>query len=480
MTEFMITAEKMNEKIRLPKKYDFAMIFACPTPWLFESNFGPFKANDFTIYPDRHFTHLPPKHIFNCYFGDIPFIVLTEVYGGTVMAATLEDLHHYGINKVFGVSFVGSLTGEHSIGDNVFLSSALGEKGVTADYVDLKEGECLDILNDFSEFDYQKCRVWTTNAFYRQSKQKVDNAKSHGCNVVNMETAPFYAVCKVKNMRGYNYATITDVYGEKWDNKLSETVNVTDGIANQSQERLIKSIIYNECDDNLIPYKIRLKNMMGPLGLCKSHDYNHFIKVFDNARDALRHEKVGQRQRRAILLAALLHDVDDKKLFPNNRNNENARRIMHGDQPEFIEIVIRMINLVSSSANGDSMVEDELALIPRYADRIEALGLIGIQRCYLFTKTIGNPIITDRTPRVRTIEQLWKVASEERYRSYKGKSESFIDHFYDKLLRLSQFPIKNEFLVRRGNEEGRIMVDFIIKFFSEENKDNETFIKSFL
>lgn len=39
-------------------------------------------------------------------------------------------------------------------------------------------------------------------------------------------------------------------------------------------------------------------------------------------------------------------------------------------------------------------------------------------------------------------EEIWALATEERYNSYKGKSVSMIDHYYDKLSRLSTFQLE--------------------------------------
>jgi hypothetical protein len=63
-----------------------------------------------------------------------------------------------------------------------------------------------------------------------------------------------------------------------------------------------------------------------------------------------------------------------------------------------------MINLVSASKNGNNIPIDaqyypEL-LWPRYADRVEAIGKIGIIRCYLYNMHKTNrPLFVESTPR---------------------------------------------------------------------------------
>ena len=42
------------------------------------------------------------------------------------------------------------------------------------------------------------------------------------------------------------------------------------------------------------------------------------------------------------------------------------------------------------------------------------------------------------TPRAKTEEELWAIATPERFAAYVGASDSMVDHFYDKLLHLNQ------------------------------------------
>ncbi len=93
----------------------------------------------------------------------------------------------------------------------------------------------------------------------------------------------------------------------------------------------------------------------------------------------------------ACRLAALLHDADDKKYFPATCTSyANAERIAHhaGAPRPVVAEVLRMIDWVSCSHNGnqcppEARLEPEL-LWPRWADRLEAVGEIGVARCYLY------------------------------------------------------------------------------------------------
>ena len=64
-------------------------------------------------------------------------------------------------------------------------------------------------------------------------------------------------------------------------------------------------------------------------------------------------------------------------------------------------------------------------LIPRYADRLEAIGPIGIKRCYLYTLSTKSPLFTPETLRPTSVESIMEE-SRRRYPLYKGNSLSMV------------------------------------------------------
>jgi len=209
------------------------------------------------------------------------------------------------------------------------------------------------------------------------------------------------------------------------------------------------------------------------------HGIEHAKQVLNNAIKAIEVSTyvLTSEQIESVLLAALLHDADDRKFFLTHLNNENLRLVLFDKTNEFINSVIDMVNLVSSSKNGDSIPQEiigsEWKLIPRYADRLEAIGLIGIERCYIYSKRSNMPLYLEDTPKPKTEEELWSIATNERYQAYNGNSKSMIDHYYDKLLRLTFFPIQNKYFDEQCNIRRRPLVDFILKFSKNEKITNE-------
>jgi len=217
------------------------------------------------------------------------------------------------------------------------------------------------------------------------------------------------------------------------------------------------------------------------------HGIDHAKKVMYHAWRAIQEYDLSKEDQMAVLLAALLHDADDGKFFPDHKNYENLRKILQqtGKSTDFIENVVQMVSIVSSSKNGDTIptyvVGREWMLVPRYADRIEAIGIIGIERCYTYTKNVSRlPLYLETTPRATTEETIWKIATPERYNEYKGKSLSMIDHYYDKLLRLATFPIKNKYFDDECSKRRQPLIDLLLQFGrngSITGEEIEEFIK---
>jgi uncharacterized protein len=203
----------------------------------------------------------------------------------------------------------------------------------------------------------------------------------------------------------------------------------------------------------------------------KGHGLDHALAVLKHAERALAVElEPSADERLAVRLAALLHDVDDRKFFAST-DLDNARAICAAvapRQPDVQALALRMIALVSCSKNGNTLVEPSWLLIPRWADRLEALGAIGIYRCYVYTLHVGRPLLTDATELPASEQDLERLAPPERFAQYvqlRGQvgSSSFVDHFYDKLLHIAVLPTRNAYLLRKAAERRRVMINFLLR-----------------
>ena len=121
------------------------------------------------------------------------------------------------------------------------------------------------------------------------------------------------------------------------------------------------------------------------------HDAQHSIRVYRNARRIA--DGYPGADLMVISLAALLHDADDHKLF-NTENNMNARTFLQGRnvENEMTERICEVINGVSFSKNRGKKPATLEGEIVQDADRLDAMGAIGIARTFAYGGKNGRPV----------------------------------------------------------------------------------------
>lgn len=125
-------------------------------------------------------------------------------------------------------------------------------------------------------------------------------------------------------------------------------------------------------------------------GDASGHDVEHTMRVLNTARHIAEEEGAEQG---IVCLAALLHDVDDAKLFPETAETlGNARMFMetHQVEPADAEAVLAAIREVSFSKNGGAQPSTLESACVRDADRLDAIGAIGIARAFAFGGSHGR------------------------------------------------------------------------------------------
>ena len=157
------------------------------------------------------------------------------------------------------------------------------------------------------------------------------------------------------------------------------------------------------------------------------HDYHHILRV---TKLALRiaHTESGADPELVGLIAAL-HDVDDRKLSPNTTENlDHARNFLmeNGVKADRISIILDGIRQISFKGT-DSVAPDSLeARCVQDADRLDAIGAIGIGRAFAFGGSRGRAMYDpDQPPQLHM--------DGETYAKTQGPT---INHFYEKLLLL--------------------------------------------
>ena len=179
---------------------------------------------------------------------------------------------------------------------------------------------------------------------------------------------------------------------------------------------------------------------------------------------SLKFAKIENGDKDTVVLIALLHDVDDYKLFGMNNaeNLTNAKRIMSDCKIDknIQEQVCLALNNIGYSKRLKGCCPTTLeGKIVSDADMCDALGANGILRVYTYSIKNGKPFFDKN---IFPIENL----SANKYTS--RCADSSICHIFEKILKL-----KNLMLTDSGKKEAtnrhQIIVDFLYHLFSEEN-----------
>jgi uncharacterized protein len=187
------------------------------------------------------------------------------------------------------------------------------------------------------------------------------------------------------------------------------------------------------------------------------HDWYHVDRVRRNALHICHQEQAGDPF--IIEMAALLHDIPDEKLNESAEAGRNKLDLFF----QSIELpkdaqnsIVQIIESISYKGGRKTELKSIEAKIVQDADRLDAIGAIGIARAFAYGGKKGQPIYD---PTVNVREEM----SLEEYR--KGKSTS-IHHFYEKLLKLKDL-LNTDTAKEIAEKRHQVMEQFLEQFYLE-------------
>ena len=205
-------------------------------------------------------------------------------------------------------------------------------------------------------------------------------------------------------------------------------------------------------DNTILFAKQQLENAEG------GHDWFHIERVYKNALLIAREEECDLE---VVKLGALLHDIADSKFHDGDETvgPKTARNFLEKENVsgQTIQHVVNIIENISfKGGNFEKKFTSKELEIVQDADRLDAIGAIGIARCFNYggfkNRVLFNPAIPPKMNMTKN--------------EYKKSDSPTINHFYEKLLLLKD-KMNTETGKKIALERHKYMENFLSQFYAE-------------
>jgi uncharacterized protein len=189
------------------------------------------------------------------------------------------------------------------------------------------------------------------------------------------------------------------------------------------------------------------------------HDWYHMERVRNNALKI--HQGENQGNPFIIEMAALLHDYLDEKLQDDmNQAHYQLEQFLSNQGLVNSDIIhiLEIITSISYRGGNEAQLSTIEAKIVRDADRLDAIGAVGIARAFAYGGMRGNLIYE---PALSTRDTMTIT-------EYRQVKTSTIHHFYEKLLKLKDL-MQTETGKQLAEHRHEYMEEFLEQFFKEWN-----------
>jgi uncharacterized protein len=186
-----------------------------------------------------------------------------------------------------------------------------------------------------------------------------------------------------------------------------------------------------------------------------AHDYSHIMRVYKNAEKITKHEKANLR---LVLAAVLLHDIvqfpksDERSKTASTKSAQLAKKILAKYDYTKKEIQIISDAILDHSYSRNKIPKTLEGKILQDADRLDALGAIGIARTFVVGGAENRPIYNELDPfcqKRKPDDTSWTV-----------------DHFYRKLLSLEK-KMNTKFARKEAKLRTKMMKKFLFELKRE-------------
>ena len=170
-------------------------------------------------------------HLYEMFYENERIAVMTPGFGAPFAAGNLELAIAMGCKKFIAIGSGGVLDASIARNKLIILSSAIRDEGTSFHYIPpSREIEAnpmmVKLIQEYlmkTNVEHLLGKTWTTDAFFRETPNKIKRRKAEGAICVEMEASALMAVAQFRKVQlGFIVAAEDDVSGLSWDLRLQK------------------------------------------------------------------------------------------------------------------------------------------------------------------------------------------------------------------------------------------------------------------
>ena len=154
-------------------------------------------------------------------------ILYRTIMGASTTVGMIEEMRSRGVKKFIIFGSCGQLDSNLTKGAFIIPEEAYRDEGTSyhymsgdTEFVEVKTASKLAKIFDELNGKYELTKIWTTDALFRETKQKTQKMRDLGCKVVDMECSGIMAMADFRGIDVYQFLYTDDTLeDEEWDKK---------------------------------------------------------------------------------------------------------------------------------------------------------------------------------------------------------------------------------------------------------------------
>lgn len=168
------------------------------------------------------------KPVYKISYNGVDIALFNSIVGAPACVVALEEVFAMGLEELIIFGTCGVLDSCLSDLSIIIPTSAVRDEGTSYHYAESSEEieinpkykeDFIDLLNEHN-YSYTIGKTWTTDAPYRETREKVIKRKEQGCICVEMEFSAISALAKFRNKEVFQFLYSADnLDAAKWDKR---------------------------------------------------------------------------------------------------------------------------------------------------------------------------------------------------------------------------------------------------------------------